>query len=328
MTGNGVLRIVLLSAFALGLCCANGSTLTTSYDPQVGDAFAALAQAAYCSDAKSLPHLKDWSCGPCKRAGIDIVPGSLRTIEGQEVLTQGATFLFVARIKETSSVFQNVPFDGCVVSFRGSHDWANWIKDFEAWHEKTPFKWCTGCEVESGFFSVWEDIQAAVIGNLTEIGCAPSSAAGATNNLWITGHSLGAAVSTAAMFILEKSGYNVQLAFNFESPRVGNKNFAEAFDDEFQRSIPMFRITHAHDPVVHLPMEDLGYQHVKSEVFYNASGSWSVCEDSEYPKCSDRYGLWTIFYAGDHCASPQVPNKNICDCDLINHNPVNEQIAV
>ena len=63
-------------------------------------------------------------------------------------------------------------------------------------------------------------------------------------------------------------GYNVGLSYLFESPRVGNANFVAAFDHEFARRIPMYRITHSRDPVPHLPpryLTGFKYEHVNYE---------------------------------------------------------------
>lgn len=63
-------------------------------------------------------------------------------------------------------------------------------------------------------------------------------------------------------------GYNVGLSYLFESPRVGNMDFVKAFDQEFARRIPMYRITHSRDPVPHLPprfLTGFKYEHVNYE---------------------------------------------------------------
>lgn len=54
--------------------------------------------------------------------------------------------------------------------------------------------------------------------------------------------------------------------------------------------VTYFRITHWRDPVPHLPLEAMGFEHDPTEVWYNAdSSSYSVCSssDGEDPSCSD-----------------------------------------
>eukprot|EP00438_Fugacium_kawagutii_P028809 Skav222865 [mRNA] locus=scaffold2201:286523:289938:- [translate_table: standard] len=62
--------------------------------------------------------------------------------------------------------------------------------------------------VEDGFFSIWRNVQGEVLDKLREIGCVPrhseiSNSSNSSSNLYITGHSLGAAVGTIAMCTLQ-----------------------------------------------------------------------------------------------------------------------------
>lgn len=276
------------------------------FEPSAARAYAALAQAAYCAPSGGL---LNWTCAPCLRAGIRVVPGSVRFIERDELGKPNATFIYIARVDTL------IPADdGCVVAVRGSKNIANWIRDFEFWQQPVLFEGCPGCMVEAGFDTIWRNVQAEVVQGLTDIGCA---AGAATNSLYITGHSLGSAVSNVAMFMLERLGYKVQRSYNFESPRVGNPTYAATFHDRFARFIPVFRITHSMDPVPHLPPEWLGYRHVVQEVFYDSSGNYKVCSGEEDPTCAGQYSLVeTLLHSQDHCASPLVPNGNICRCDV------------
>lgn len=280
------------------------------YDEGMAKAYAALAQAAYCGDSHR-QELLDWTCAPCSRSGIRIVPGSLRIITHGELGQVNATFMYISRIQTT-----NPDEDGCVISIRGSSNIQNWIKDFEIWQTPVPYKGCSGCNVEHGFYSVWNAAQAEVLAHLAKIGCADGSD---TNNLYVTGHSLGAAVASIAMFLLEEQGYQVRRSLTFEAPRAGDAAYAQAFGDHFARRIPVFRITHSQDPVVHVPMESLGYRHTITEVFYpgNNASNYKICSGEEDPTCADQYSLLdTLLHPEDHCNTPLVPNGNICDCDL------------
>ena len=76
----------------------------------------------------------------------------------------------------------------------------------------------------------------------------------------------------------------------FGEPRIGDSMFAAAFDKAVTNS---YRITHAHDPVPHLPLMNMeGYMQHKSEVFYKenmkAGAKYRVCQDQdESDLCSD-----------------------------------------
>merc|ERR1711988_869171 len=94
------------------------------------------------------------------------------------------------------------------------------------------------------------------------------------------------------MFDLRKRGYNIAKTYSFEAPRVANQKFEETFDADFGRKFPVFRLTHAEDPVVHLPPTALGYVHVQKEIFYSADGSYRVCSGPEDKSCADQY--WDV----------------------------------
>jgi hypothetical protein len=207
---------------------------------------------------------------------------------------------------------------GCLVAFRGSHNVMNWVRDFQAWsHRPIIFDECPGCEVHSGFFDVWQNVEDLVIAALSEVGCS-NGAKDKNNKLYITGHSLGAALVHLSMFALQKQGFQIEKTYSFEAPRVGNKAFAQVFSERFARKFPVFRITHNRDPVVHVPPMNLGYSHVQTaEVHYNSTGGYRVCAgvENSTSSCADQY--WDLvkmllFHDSDHCTVPLVPTKDIC----------------
>merc|ERR1712050_647742 len=137
--------------------------------------------------------------------------------------------------------------------------------------------------------------------------------------VWLTGHSMGAAVATVGMFHLANRGFSVQQSYVFESPRVGNSAWGRHFAERVQSPVPLFRITHKYDPVVHVPPQSVGYAHVGAEVYYEPS--WSsqplrhvICEGSEDKSCSNRYSDTDIsnWNFNDHCASPLSPGNVFC----------------
>merc|ERR1712014_160208 len=143
------------------------------------------------------------------------------------------------------------------MGFRGSDNLENWIRDFQFW-ETNPitFKECVGCKVHSGFYDIWKNIRELAIDSLRNVGCAPGSK---DNLIYVTGHSLGAALTHLAMFTLANAGFNVTKTYSFEAPRIGNRAFSNAFMERFTRKFPVFRLTHNQDPVPHLPPRFLSY---------------------------------------------------------------------
>lgn len=311
----------IIGTWALWSVAAGHPATKTSpdwpYEEEVARAFASLTSASYCGADDAL---QNWTCGPCEDVGIHLVPSTLRFVQRRELIQPRSTFLLLARMSTRTT-------DGCVISFRGSTTVTNWIEDFRFWNTPVPFEWCKGCYVEDGFSSIWRNVKDEVLGKLREIGCVPRHEVGnssnSSSNLFITGHSLGAAVGTVAMCTLQGWGYNVGLSYLFESPRVGNENFVNAFDHEFARRIPMYRITHSRDPVPHLPpryLTGFKYEHVNYEVFYDDQNVWHFCAREEDRSCADQYSLpTTLRFISDHCASPLTSSGSLCHCPLHPH---------
>jgi hypothetical protein len=127
---------------------------------------------------------------------------------------------------------------------------------------------------------------------------------------------MGGAVAMLSAFALEEEGFAIRKIYAFEAPRVGNQAFADAFDERFMKKLPVFRLTHYKDPVVHLPPQWLEFEHVCPEVYYNETSGYRICSNFESNKCADQWEdipamLWS--HASDHCNSPLVSSGDICN---------------
>lgn len=95
--------------------------------------------------------------------------------------------------------------------------------------------------------------------------------------------------SLAASYITYNKMYDsakLQLV-TFGQPRVGDAAYAQSVDRDV---INGFRVTHAHDPVPHLPKENKqGFMHHKAEVFYKEKMTkFRICDDvDESALCSN-----------------------------------------
>merc|ERR1712093_376657 len=137
--------------------------------------------------------------------------------------------------------------------------------------------------VGNGFMNNYNSVASYLKGNLSDIGCTKGS------QLSITGHSLGAAEAGIAMFDLKNEGYDIVETYTFGQPRVGDETFVKAFEQEFS-NIETWRITHADDPVVHLPFEFMGFQHITTEAYYKdtVADKVKICDGSgEDQSCSN-----------------------------------------
>ena len=260
-----------------------------------------------CGDSSPLFSLSlNWNCTACKDANTNLVPGKIKIVDGS---TEDSARILVGKLKDQP---------GCVMSFRGSENVMNWIDDFKAWEAKPQTfndSSCPRCKVHAGFYHLWLDVKNMTLDALADVGCS-ADAPDDDNLLYITGHSLGAALTHIAMFALKAGGWEIAKTYSFEAPRVGNDKFSNAFANIFSRRFPVFRITHYKDPIVHLPPEVIGYYHVQTEVYYDKDGTYVVCDDGEDESCADQF--WDVpemvlFDSGDHCGSVLVPNGDICN---------------
>ena len=86
------------------------------------------------------------------------------------------------------------------------------------------------------------------------------------HELWMTGHSLGAALST--LFALDVALCRPEITashVNFASPRVGNKAFVEFYQQQAAQqdaATRTLRVQNVLDGVPDSPLESMGYQHV------------------------------------------------------------------
>jgi len=287
---------LLLSLYSLSLATPFGlESNGTGYNETLARNFASLAALAYCTN---LSTITNWKCGPCQDSNTELVPGKIKIIN--EVSTQ----IIIGKLKEQS---------GCLISFRGSNNLRNWISNLHAEKTRpTNYSSCKGCKVHAGFQYIWKTAKKPVMAALNDVGCTTD---GDNSAVYITGHSLGAALSHLAMFTLSENGWNIKKTYTFEAPRVGNKKFAKAFAEQFTRNFPVFRITHHKDPVPHLPPKDFGFYHVKTEVYYNKTWGYRVCDSGEDKSCADQFsdipGM-IAFDVSEHCASELTPTGSIC----------------
>jgi triacylglycerol lipase len=96
--------------------------------------------------------------------------------------------------------------------------------------------------------------------------------AGSTRTLWITGHSLGAAVATlVAERAVRDAGFAVRGVYTFGSPRVGDTQFRQNYETRGLNA-KTFRVVYDIDIAQHL-FPDAAYRHVGKFVFIDAAGN-------------------------------------------------------
>jgi hypothetical protein len=226
------------------------------------------SKAAYC-DAEQIAK---WNCGPtCTYHAnfTDIEVYSNSTYDSQ------------------TYVGYNPTDDEIVVAFRGSSNLKNWIADFTFNKVPYPNPACKNCHVHDGFYTVY-------LGTLVEMNrhVATLAAKYPTASIFVTGHSLGAAVSIlGALDFIQLYPKRLVSLYNYGEPRVGDPAFV-AWACTVLHDGQQHRLVHNKDPVPHLPPIDFGFLHAPQEIWYkgNTDKDPILCDgtcEAEDPHCSD-----------------------------------------
>jgi len=156
----------------------------------------------------------------------------------------------------------------------------NWINNLK-FAKRRAYPKIPNAEVMDGFDDDYNSVQPLVIAQIKAL-----MAKYPGKRVYVTGHSLGAALAVLCAMDLHFMGINVSKVYTYGCPRVGNSAFADAFQLYFGDS---WRLTHWRDVVPHLPLVAMGFWHVAREVWYNSAFSnYTVCNGSgEDPECSD-----------------------------------------
>jgi hypothetical protein len=104
--------------------------------------------------------------------------------------------------------------------------------------------------VHRGFVDAYKSVELPILHALEKVWGLP---------LYITGHSLGAALATIATQYLERDHVlrdKIAACYTFGSPRVGNREY----DREFKSSI--YRVVNTTDIVTIVPLLAMGYLHI------------------------------------------------------------------
>eukprot|EP01104_Vermistella_antarctica_P015103 TRINITY_DN488_c0_g5_i2.p1 TRINITY_DN488_c0_g5~~TRINITY_DN488_c0_g5_i2.p1 ORF type:complete len:315 (+),score=44.55 TRINITY_DN488_c0_g5_i2:173-1117(+) len=226
--------------------------------------FLTYSSAAYCNASC----LADWNCG----------------MMGNPVLTD---YKITNMLIDTTQSLQGYAgysdsLQANIISFRGTMpgDLENWIVDL---HTTTTQPWpnVPNATVHAGFYAAYYDQLRnqvlPVIATLTKQNPSYS--------VWITGHSLGAAIGELCALDLTEQGYSVS-SYSYGTPRVGNPGFAVYYNTKVTWNV---RVINYNDLVPHLPPQAFGFEHADFELWNNAlpNGTLVECTGGEDPYCAD-----------------------------------------
>jgi hypothetical protein len=179
-----------------------------------------------------------------------------------------------------------------VVAFRGSESLQNDIADIEFVPVLAPDV-CDSCLAETGFYSFWKGSKAIVLDAL-----AKAKAEHPEYQVDVIGHSLGAAAATIAVAVIRNQGIDADL-YSFSSPRVGDAVFAKYVSDQHGASGANYRVTHLNDFVPKLPLNVMGFLHIKNEYWITSpNGQNATAKDFEV-----FHGYEGIDYVGGNAAT-------------------------
>ncbi len=189
-----------------------------------------------------------------------------------------------------------------ILSFRGTEP--NKIKD---WITDINFDLVNGPlngMVHEGFYTalsnVWKSIEIVI----------ESMSNSWTKPIWVTGHSLGAALATLAVALLIEKERPVKGLYTFGQPRTGNNDFARNFNFEFKPFA--FRFVNNNDIVTRVPTREMDYSHIGTFKYFT-SNQKLVSDINYWNRLLDRVQgriknilKWTPDGIGDHDMSNYV----------------------
>lgn len=262
------------------------------YDTNQAEAFAALSKLSYCGPGPLLlapwaipdvmPGLVTAGCGSaCRKANF--------RVDKVELISQGRDredYTLVTKLASTR-LEQSAPAE-CLVVFRGPAT-TKWRSGPEWNTQGFKTKSCReGCKVVSGLLKMYQELEPSVVRALRSVGCPPGS------SLALTGHSLGGALASIAMFFLQDNlGYEISLSYTFEQPKPFNKRAVQVFEHLFKRPVSFFQVTNQNDMKTVFPLDqslpfDRTLYHPGFQVWYTGYGveQFQLCGNSlSAPAC-------------------------------------------
>jgi triacylglycerol lipase len=156
-----------------------------------------------------------------------------------------------------------------LVAFRGTEPKAlrDWMDDVKI--KKVPGK--GGGHVHRGFKGALERVS-------TDMAEAVRRFRDRGQPVFVTGHSLGAALAGLAVAASKTEKIEIAGVYTYGMPRVGNRIFAKRFKKAYGRRT--FRVVNNNDTVTRVPPRSFGYKHVGTVKYLNAEGELETGENA------------------------------------------------
>ena len=199
----------------------------------------------------------------------------------------------------------NVNKTNLYICFRGTRGAQEWEKDGTVPLIQCSFLADENIKVHEGFqdvYTVNNDVDESLGSLQTQVfSYLSQDTLPSYSNIWVTGHSLGAALATLAVAdIVTNVNYpGAAIMYNFASPLVGNQDFVDFFKSKIGTSkcdgnnninTCSWRVVNTNDIVPKVPPADFGYAHV------NGCSGQSVCNNT-ISQSKENNGLFEIEFA-------------------------------
>jgi hypothetical protein len=211
-------------------------TLDTSYDGILysGDAAYVLLSVAYAT-----------SYSNCNNLQIPLPNGFQ---QGIELKAEDSSIIY-------GQIYSNyatgtIDPEYAIISFSGTLFVSQWMEDFkyQLINPTLLNNYTNGIQCHTGFYQIYISIRNQIWKYLNS---SPN-----LKTIFITGHSLGGALSSLCSFDLfsAKSNYKI-ISYSFASPRVGNNAYASFFNTNLPN---VYRVNNTEDLITDLPPSQIG----------------------------------------------------------------------
>ncbi len=193
---------------------------------------------------------------------------------------------------QETQAFLAVDKEKIIISFRGTEPkkLKDWVTDAKVRKTSGPYG-----DVHRGFAKalshVWTDIEDTI-----------DEVRDNNQSIWLTGHSLGAALATLATGLIQtnEQALTVSGLYTFGSPRVGSHYFAKQFNWDNRN---VFRFVNNNDVVTRVPLS-LTYSHVGTLMYFDKEGDFFKDDELKW---------WNIFWDGVEGNIDSFLNRNPAD---------------
>jgi len=174
-------------------------------------------------------------------------------------------------------IAQNPKTDDIYIAFAGTHDWPTTFIDARSvWKEKVAYPEGTKNYAAQGFVGAYGTEKQPALNNMIH-SRLDSIFLNKTKkpNIFITGHSLGAALSIICAIDL-KNRYDIDpIVYTFGSPRIGNCSFSKYFNKLCPYT---YRVFNTRDPIPHIPPYYIfDYVHTGKPIRYRLPNDGNDC---------------------------------------------------